>query len=407
MIKRLKTKFIVIIMVILTIVLFLIFGAINLFMHQLGENQSQTLMQQIVENDGRVPKKHQMPKPKEELHVPLPFDMMDARRYFAVTVSDTNKISLVSEFPPQLSNDEIKELVVSAFTTGKTTGKVSGQRFLIAEKSYGKLIVFVDSRMEDNLLARLLWISIGIGTASLIIVFFIALYLSHWAIRPVQIAFQKQRQFVADASHELKTPLTVIHTNADVLESEIGDNKWLSYIKYEAMHMSDLVGSLLYLAKYDSAENIYEFNQFDLSAAVFSSVLPFESIVFESGKTLNLDITDDIFLFGDERRIHQLITILVDNAIKNSFDDGLITVSLKIRGNKKVLSVHNTGDGINEEEKELVFERFYRSDSSRSRETGGHGLGLAIAKSIVDAHKGKIIVTSKKGEWAEFSVVLP
>lgn len=407
MIKKLKIKFVLIIMSILTVIFVLIFGSINLFMHNVFESNSTMLLKQIAMNDGFMPQK---PKPPNQDGNKAPhnsIDIKDINRHFSVIVNNNGDIINVIS-PPKytLSDDEITKLVATALERNTDTGKIQTQRYLIVDKSYGKLLIFLDASLEDSMLFNLRWISLGIGILGLLILFFISLLLSKWAVKPVQIAFDKQQQFVSDASHELRTPLTVIGTNADVLESEIGDNKWLSFIKSETTRMNELVNNLLYLTRYDNNKDICQFKEFNLSNSLLGTILPFESLIFESDKTFNIDIDDNIFIYADESKLRQLTIILIDNAIKNCSDRGTISVSLKTDGSKKILSVYNTGNGIDDNEKDKIFERFYRSDASRARETGGYGLGLAIAKSIVDEHKGKITVKSEKGKFAEFIVTL-
>lgn len=251
---------------------------------------------------------------------------------------------------------------------------------------------------------KMLHIFFRTGVFSLVFFFVLAYIFASWAIRPVNKAFESQKQFIGDASHELKTPLTILSANTDILQSEIGENNWLISTKEEIKRMNLLVQDLLYLAKSDSDEiqNIME--SFNFSKAITSMCLSFESVVFEDNKKLLLEIENDIYLNGDEAKIKQVIAILLDNAIKHTNDGGEIIVSLKMSNSKKHLIVYNTGEGISEKDIKKIFERFYRSDTSRARETGGTGLGLSIAKAIVEQNNGKIAVESEFGKWVRFSV---
>jgi len=175
--------------------------------------------------------------------------------------------------------------------------------------------------------------------------------------------------------------------------------------------MNSLVKDLLFLARYEDAKKTYEFKEFNISNAILGAVLPFESLAFEKKRKLEYDIADNLLYTGDEKRIKQLVIIFLDNAVKHSEETILekipvVRLTLRQSGSKIELSVFNTGAGLNSEERKKVFERFYRSDSSRNRETGGSGLGLAIASTIVQAHRSKISITSKVGEWVQFSVLL-
>lgn len=404
MIRELQIKFVVIIMVIMTIVLLCIFGLINVSMIQSGERQSIGIMREIARNEGAISYNRNPRDPSlsfEKNRLPMP------QTFFTVKLNYNNEIlGIISSKNLNLTDEEIVTLVNTVFKNEKNLGKQENFHYLVEPKPYGSIVVFLDNSIEMNMIYRLFWISVGIGFISLVIIFFVAIYLSSWAIKPVKKAFNAQKQFVADASHELKTPLATIATNVDVLSNEMGQNKWLDYIQMEVQRMNVLVNNLLYLAKADSVENIYQRNEFDLSNAMMSACLPFESVAYENTKNLLLDIPEHAYYTGDENRIKQVVAILVDNAIKNSNENGQIKVSLIQHNGKRIITVYNTGDGIDEKEKEKIFIRFYREDSSRVRKTGGYGLGLSIAKTIIDAHKGKITMEGEKGKWISFIVTL-
>ena len=342
-----------------------------------------------------------------EKHFTEPFENQHIRNYFSVKISKTGEIvAIISDFPLHYTDIEIENLVQAVFASENNNSTYDGMRYMIAEKYYGYLAVFTETRAESNMQSRLFRISFVIFLICLILSVFIAWLLSIWAVKPVKISFEKQRRFVGDASHELKTPLSVIATNMDVLVSEVGENKWTGYIQKEVHRMSNLVKDLLYLAKSDASKEINDFIEFDLSRAITSAVLPFETLIFDSGKKLTINIQENVMYKGVQQRIEQLIIILLDNAIKYSYEGTEIKIELKTNGTKKIITVYNWGEGIPLEKQKLIYERFYRLDSSRNRNTGGFGLGLAIAKNIVDSHKGKIHLTSEQGKFTEFTIVL-
>jgi signal transduction histidine kinase len=248
--------------------------------------------------------------------------------------------------------------------------------------------------------------TIIIGSIALIILSILAYFLSKKSIQPIKIAFNKQKQFVSDASHELKTPLTVISANTDVLQGEIGENKWLNYIKSQTDRMNVLVNDLLNLTRLENNTVELEYKYFNMSKAIVNTALPFECQAFESNKQFEVDVDDNIMLCGSEKHVKQMAAIFIDNALKYSNDGGTVRVSLKRVGDRKLLSVYNTGQGIKEEDTEKIFERFYRSDESRNRSTGGYGLGLAIAKSVIDKHKFKVHVMNQPGKSVCFMVTM-
>lgn len=226
---------------------------------------------------------------------------------------------------------------------------------------------------------------------------YIVKMLTNWLIRPVEEAFLKQKQFIFDASHELKTPLSVIMTSAECLSKNPKETKWLDNIQSETERMNKLVLDLLNLAKYDNSYENRVLSVIDLSKLVEKSVLTFESLIYDKGLNLKYHIDQDVNFKCVDSEMKQLIEILVDNAIKHAYDKSTITVDLIKKKDEISLVVKNRGDKIPKEEQSKIFERFYRSDNSRNRNENRFGLGLAIAKNIVLSHNGKIYVECKNG----------
>lgn len=226
---------------------------------------------------------------------------------------------------------------------------------------------------------------------------YIVKMLTNWLIRPVEEAFLKQKQFIFDASHELKTPLSVIMTSAECLSKNPKETKWLDNIKSETERMNKLVLDLLNLAKYDNSYENRVLSVIDLSKLVEKSVLTFESLIYDKGLNLKYHIDQDVKFKCVDSEIKQLLEILVDNAIKHAYDKSTITINLIKEKDEISLVVKNRGDKIPKEEQYKIFERFYRSDNSRNRNENRFGLGLAIAKNIVLSHNGKIYVECKNG----------
>lgn len=285
---------------------------------------------------------------------------------------------------------------------GKYDGTYGNLQFFRKDLEKGFLVVFSDRSAEHLLLKKLLFVSVLVFLVMEGIVLVLTMILTKRAMRPMQATFERQRQFISDAGHELKTPLTIISANVDILQDEIGKNKWLSYIHAQTERMRILVNEMMNLTKLEMGSPEKEFTTFSLSAAISSAALPFESQAFEQKKQLELDIQEDLQYTGNMEQIKQLVGIFMDNAMKYSDPEGEIRVTLQQTRDKKVLKFFNTGKGVTEEEKEKIFERFYRSDSSRARNTGGYGLGLSIAKSIADTHKIKIQVESIPDQWICF-----
>jgi signal transduction histidine kinase len=246
----------------------------------------------------------------------------------------------------------------------------------------------------------------------LIVIFFISRFFANKSIIPIKEAFDKQKQFIADASHELKTPLAVINTNVDVLLSNGEDaintqSKWLHYIKSEVERMTKLTNDLLYLTQVNYSDIKMIYSDFNMSDTVESIILTMEAVIYENDILLDYSIEPNLTIYGNSEQIKQVVMILLDNALKYTDPNGNINLNLKREYSNIVLSLTNTGEGIPEEHLDKIFDRFYRIDKSRSRNSGGYGLGLAIAKTIVEQHGGKISVKSILNGSTTFKVELP
>lgn len=281
--------------------------------------------------------------------------------------------------------------------------------YKVEQNSSGYSIYALDVTSELKVVNNLLYAFVIVGIIMLILIFFLTKLLANRYIKPVKEAFEKQKQFISDASHELKTPLSVIHTNTDVLLSNkedliVNQLKWVEHIKTETERMKLLTNDLLYLAEMDDKHTDIIFAPFNISHAVESVILTMEGVIYEKQVNLDYQIEPNITTTGNVEQMKQLVMILLDNAIKYTNTQGLITLELRKRHNEVILEITNTGTGISKEHLEKIFDRFYRNDPSRSRKYGGYGLGLAIAKSIVEKHKGKISVKSNPNEMTTFTV---
>lgn len=283
--------------------------------------------------------------------------------------------------------------------------------YVVDPSGDGHMIVFIDVTAQQGILTNLIYTFAVVGLVMLIVIYFLSRYFANRSIAPVREAFEKQKQFIGDASHELKTPLAIINTNADVLLANQEDTianqaKWLHYIKSETERMTGLTNDLLYLTQMDDSRSTMIHAKFNMSDAVESIILPMEAVIFEKNISLDYNIEPNLTVHGNSEQIKQVILILLDNAVKYSGPKGSVNVTLQRQNNDVMLAVSNTGDGIAPEHLDRIFDRFYHTDSSRARKHGGHGLGLAIARSIVDQHKGEVYARSVVGEGATFYVRL-
>ena len=307
------------------------------------------------------------------------------------------------------SNEKITQIAENILESSNTRQGSKIGNLYVDQYSYAfqapNTLTIVDNTSAKAKLESLLKTSILIFVLIEIIIIILTVEITRWIIKPVIESFNKQKQFVADASHELKTPITVIMANAEALEKELEENKWLNNIKSEADRMNELVTSLLDLAKLEEGKDKEVQQEENLSKIVEMSVLTFESLMYENKIKLQYDIQKDIKAKCNSSQMKQLVAILIDNAIKHSEADGEINIVLKKQKNDVLMTVSNKGKEIPKEIQEKIFERFYRADESRNRDTNRYGLGLAIAKNIVENHNGKISVESEKG-ITTFKVVL-
>lgn len=407
MLKQLRWKFILINMILVTLVLTIVFAAVLAFSYRRLEMESTQAMERVLRSGNTNFPKREIGggKPPNEKE---PSKTMTAAFY--VELNDDGAVKNVFGENVTVTNEAaLDTIVANVLAQGRPSGTVRGEnlRFLIQNNR----IAFADRTNEIESLTSLLEASALVGFFGLLAFFGISLFLARWALRPIEKSWRQQRQFVADASHELKTPLTVILANMGIVLSHREETvqsqiKWLEYTQAEASRMKELVGSLLFLAQADDMQEALALSEVNFSDVVWSSVLPFESVAFEQNKTLVSEIANNVVIRGNEDRLRRLTAILLDNAIKYSDECGTITLRLQKAQDKALLTVHNTGAQIPDGQLAHIFERFYRVDGSRTREKGGYGLGLSIAQSIVQSHHGRISVQSGK-QGTIFTVSLP
>lgn len=325
--------------------------------------------------------------------------------FYTVAISLDGKILEIKNDPATVySDDALEQMAKNIIEEGKSTGTLDNLTFLKTDKNGYILVAFMDNTVVNESAMTLFRYTLIFGGVALVVFFFLSRFLAKKIVAPLEESYQKQRQFISDAGHELKTPVSVVSANAELLSRQIGDNQWLQNIQYENERMGILVGQLLDLAR---TENVMpQMERVDFSRLVAGETLPFESVAFEKELALNTAITSGIAVEGNGAQLKQLTSILLDNAIRHSKPAG--EVRLTLTGNHGIaeLSVINTGDEIPTEHRDKIFERFYRMDPARNGEDKHYGLGLAIAKAIVTAHHGHIEVLCYNG-LVEFRVNLP
>jgi len=325
---------------------------------------------------------------------------IDSIVYTVILENNEVKEIVSHSYEEKLTEDEVKYLAEDIISTKKSStniGFLYFQDYSYSFKEDNTILVIVDNSNSQKKLYSTLRTSLIIFIILELVIIFVSLKLTSWIIIPVVNAFDSQRQFIADASHELKTPISIIVANAEMLEKEPSNQKWLNNIKSESDRMTKLVSNLLDLAKLENPNPQTSLEKINLSKTIEMAILPFESLTYEQNIKLEYNITPDISYKCNQEQIKQLLAILIDNAIKHSSSKGHIIINLSKNKNDLIIEVKNKGKAIKKEEQEKIFERFYRADESRNRNSNRYGLGLAIAKSIVLNHKGTIKVVSENG----------
>lgn len=283
-------------------------------------------------------------------------------------------------------------------------GWISNYRYKVFSADMGMGVVFVDGGMSRSSLMQSMTIAglVLLGCAALVILFIILL--SKRMVKPIAESYEKQKQFITDANHELKTPLTLILANLDIAEAELGKNEWLDDIRVEGYRMTELVNQLVALSRMDEEGQPMNMTEVPLGELVADAVSEFEPLVKERGRGLHIAVDKDIVYFGDKELLHRLIGILMDNAVKYCDNGGEIGVTLH-RDRRVILTVENTYAAVDEIELHRLFDRFYRVDKAR-KFTGGYGVGLSMARAIAEKHRGEITAYRKDSTHIGFKVVL-
>jgi len=421
MIQKLRKKFIITNMTLVSLVLIVVLCALCLSNYQKLQSESLGAMRHALSAppDDNFKPKMELNRRKDE----SPFNNI---RIFIVILNESGTIDSLNNNGTEVTEALAQEAVTNALETGKDQGNIKSLalRYIIEDTADGRKIAFADTISQTRSMQTLILNSLLILIAGMAAFFIISLFLSKWALKPVEKAWAQQNQFIADASHELKTPLTVILANLKILLTHKEDtisnqSRWIENTHTEATRMKELVENLLFLARSESDTVTYITGSINLSDTVWKCLLPFESIAFEQGITIRENIAPSLYTQGNEGQLKQLMAILLDNACKYADRDKQVTVTLSRDQEKAVLSVNNTGEPVPQEELDHIFERFYRSDKSRVRtespphprsaesQEGGYGLGLSIAQTIVQSHHGKISVQSAETIGTTFTVTLP
>lgn len=466
MIKKFRIRFIAVAMASIFVVLAVILGVMNVVNYRRVVREADNTLQILMENDGKFPEqqpgdnpakkaeeendsetdvlenntstdnideKKQSPPEKPEddneddsekgdsgnnspemngtgkndeprMSPELPFES----RYFTVVLdSDNKKVSADTGKIAAVNEKTAVKYAKTVAKKSKTSGFYSGYRYMVEETNGEKMIIFLDTGRNLGTFYSFLITSIAASFGGMLAVLILVIVLSKRIVKPVIESYEKQKRFITDAGHEIKTPLTVIDADAEVLEMEVGDdNEWLKDIRKQTVKLKELTNNLIYLSRMEENQENVVMIDFPISDIVEETASSFQALAVTQEKTFVCEIEPMLTCYGNEQNIQRLLEILLDNALKYSNPGGHISVELKKYGKGISLSVYNTAEYVSRENISHIFERFYRLDESRNSKTGGYGIGLSIASAIVQAHKGKITAETKNEKSLKITVLI-
>lgn len=406
MIQTLRKRFIRIAMLAVTGVLLALCLIVNIANYVSVDSGLTRMLQMISSNQGTVPQMPQNTRPKGKMQGDFSPETPFSTRYFVLRYdddgvlvnADLGRIAAVTEY------DTAAYLQV-ALQHGEGCGWADGYRYCVVKTGENRnMAIFLDAHKELMAVRTTALLSLAAMLFCAACVYFIVMLFSRRAIAPVVKASEKQKQFITDASHELKTPITVIATSLKVLEMEAGKNKWIDKSLAQTEKLCDLVQSLVSLSRMDEEQSPLKMEEFNLSEAVSETVESFRDFAEANGHELKENIQPEMLYTGDEYAVRQMLSILLDNAIKYAADGSPIAVTLEKGKKGPVLHSVNRCDGLTQQQADKLFDRFYRADASRN--SGGFGIGLSLARSIAEGHKGSIRAVCREGNEIEFIVQL-
>ncbi len=407
MIRKLRIQFIVLAMLSLLLLLTVIVAGMNLLNYRSVVSDADEVLSIISQNRGAFPNTDGSQslggRRPHGMSPELPYES----RYFSVLLGDDGTVLRVDTSRiASVDSNQAADYARAVEQRLSEKGFFGQFRYIKSYEDIGVRISFLDCGRKLDAYRNFLLISIVMALVGLLIVFFVIVFFSGKFIRPIAESYEKQKHFITDAGHEIKTPLTIINANTDLLEMDIGPNECLSEIRQQAKRLTGLTNDLVSLARMEESEQTIPMIEFPVSEVVQEAAAPFNAPAQAQNKQLLCIIQPMLSMKGNDKAISQLVSLLLDNALKYSPAGSVISLELVRQGKHLVLSVCNTTfEEIRPDQLAHVFDRFYRSDPSRNSQTGGHGIGLSIAKAIVTAHGGKITAQTRDGHSFFISAV--
>lgn len=401
MIRKLRMKLILVSMLSLLLVLAVILGIVGVLNYRKIVSEADSVLAILQEYDGSFPMsdhkgddpfpKEEHPKDSRRFSPELPYES----RYFTVFLTQSGAVASVNTGKiAAVDTEAAVNYAREVVSDGRSQGFVDDYRYTTYTAGDETHIIFLDYGRKLDSFRTFLLTGTGVSVAGLLAVLLLLIFFSGRIVKPFSENYERQKQFITDAGHELKTPLTIIDADAEVLEMDLGENEWLNDIKAQTKRLAQLTNSLILLSRMEEQPQTEKID-FPISDLLEETVETFQALARTRNKKLSAKIQPMLSMRGDEKAIRQLFSILLDNAIKYSDDGGEIQITLKKQKNTISQSVYNTVESISRESLPHLFDRFYRTDKSRNSQTGGYGLGLSIASAIVTAHKGKITASTQ------------
>ena len=413
MIYKLQRKFILICTASIFSVIVLIWSGL-LVLNIVSMNKNLDVLANFVSEGGGI-----FPSPFDENFRPIEFpDIPDrdfdfitpetpfSTRHFSAFFNESGEVvKTFTDSIYSITEEQVIKYAKEVMAEGKNRGWISVYRYKVFSTNFGEGVVFIDGSMNRSAIIQSMTIAGVVLVTCAIMVILLILLFSKKAVKPIAESYEKQKQFITDANHELKTPLTLILANVDIAESELGNSEWLDDIRDEGVRMTELVNQLVALSRMDEEKHALNVTDVAFGKMVSDTVSEFETLASNLDKTIDATIDNTITYQGDESLLRHLVGILMDNAIKYCDANGEIVISLSRRSRHITLKVENTYAAVGEVELHRLFDRFYRADAARTY-TGGYGVGLSMAKAIVEKHKGEITSYKKGGSTIGFKVIL-
>ena len=408
MIRKLRTRLVVVCMLSLLLVIAVILGVVLATSYQGVVSDADRVLALLAEDEGEFPVLKEdfdwealgPRRQSQELGYEIRYFSVLLDETGAVVETDTGQIAAVDE-------ETAVDYAVQILAQDTQAGFLKDYRYLISQEGTDTRVIFLDCGASMVAFRSTLFTSLWVAAVGLAAVLFLILLFSRRLVRPLILGYEKQKRFITDAGHEIKTPIAIIQADSEVLALESGENEWIQDIQHQIRRLSSLTNDLIYVSRMEEDQGRGKFLPLSLSQVVTETAQAFQTMAKSQNKSFTIDVQPGLAMEGEEKALGQLVSVLLDNALKYAPEGGEIALALARQGKYFRLTVENTAQGITKELLENLFDRFYRGDVSRDSSQGGYGIGLSIARAVVQAHRGKISAAAKGEDKLLIAVLLP